>query len=844
MPRLSRLAFVLAVAALAARPPTARAEDAEKATHGDEAATPQITHDVETNGVRVRQYQLGCLSQLTYLIVSKGEAAVIDPQRDVDHYLRDAKTLGAKVTHVFLTHTNADFVAGHTELARGGAKVHIAKESGSKFPHDGLVDGSKVAVGDATFEAWATPGHTLDSMCLLLHVPGATPDPLYVFTGDTLFIGGIGRPDLMGGDATPMRLASAAYDSIAHLKTLPAATKVLPAHGAGSLCGAHLSPETVSTIGDERRGNPYLASMSRAQFVSRVVSGLPVAPAYFKFNARLNRDGPPVIEGAPAMPPGLSPAEFKTHLDGGAWAVDLRDAKAYAAGHVEGSVNVAIRGRLDTWTGIVIPFDARLLLVGSDDEVSEATFRFRRIGLDKVDGHLKGGVAAWKAAGLPVRTTELWSPERLMGAMRDGTEPILVDVRTASEVQDVRIGDYANLPLSDWDRFGHVLDPKAPVLFVCNSAYRSSMAVGLAERQGFASVASLDGGVDAWLTAKLPTKGTARIAGAAVCTTPPPSDGADAPTSTALPPPRGDDGDGARRRPARPAEGLRRPRRARRLAVRRVPRPRRRARRARRDRRPREGPRPGAARGPRRSRRHGGVRRRRHAHRRGPWPVDPRPLGRHDRVLARRRRRGRRADSGGRGGRGGRDPNPARRDAQSDARDASRGPRRPHALRPQEAPRGLLSRDPERRSPRELLSPLPAAAPRALLEPLPRGRRARAHAPRLVREPGHGAWRLGRARARRRTGHARDRAEGRRRERLPRAVVRRRPRRAPLPRLHDDRRARRRLRLGPRGATHAPAGRARAELVRSACASRSRSWAACSRASERGWPAGARRARR
>jgi rhodanese-related sulfurtransferase/glyoxylase-like metal-dependent hydrolase (beta-lactamase superfamily II) len=522
MTRLARFALVLAVAALATHPSSARAEDAEKATHGDAAATPQITHDVETSGVRVRQYELGCLSQLTYLVVSKGEAAVVDPQRDVDHYLRDAKALGAKVTHVFLTHTNADFVAGHTELARGGATVHIAKESGSKFPHDGLVDGAKVAVGDATFEAWATPGHTLDSMCLLLHVPGATPDPLYVFTGDTLFIGGIGRPDLMGGDATPVRLASAAFDSIARLKTLPAATKVLPAHGAGSLCGAHLSPETISTIGDERRGNPYLAPMSRAQFVSRVVSGLPVAPAYFKFNAQLNREGPPVIEGAPAMPPGLAPADFKTRLAAGAWAIDLRDAKTYAAGHVEGSVNVAIRGRLDTWTGIVVPFDASLLLVGSDDEVTEAAFRFRRIGLDKVEGHLAGGIEAWKAAGLPVRTNDLWSPERLMAAMREGTEPILVDVRAPAEVEDVRIGDYANLPLSDWERFGRVLDPKAPVLFVCNSAYRSSMAVGLAERQGFTTIASLDGGVDAWLTAKLPTKGTARVAGAAVCTTPPP----------------------------------------------------------------------------------------------------------------------------------------------------------------------------------------------------------------------------------------------------------------------------------------------------------------------------------
>lgn len=530
MSRPIRLALALALSALPlATRATARAgEDAEKAAHGDEASTPQTTLDVESGGVRLRQYQLGCLSQLTYLVASRGEALVVDPQRDVGHYQRDAKALGAKITHVFLTHTNADFVAGHTELARAGAKVHISAQSGSKFPHDGLVDGTKVSVGDATIEAIATPGHTPDSMTLLLHVPGASVDPLAAFTGDALFIGGIGRPDLVGGDTTPMRLASMAFDSMARLVRLPDATQVLPAHGAGSLCGAHLSPETVSTIGREKETNPYLRPMSRAQFVSRVVSGLPVAPAYFKFNVAINRAGPPVIEGAPAKPPALAPADFDAKRREGAWIVDLRDAGAYAAGHVEGAVHIAIRGRLDTWTGIVIPFDAPLLLVGTDAEVGEATFRFRRIGIDTVAGHLDGGMDAWKAAGLPVRTTEVWSPARLHDAIASHTEPVLVDVRTEGEAAELRIGDYANLPLSDWERFAKVLDPKAPVVFVCNSAYRSSMAVGLAERLGFTTIGSLEGGVDAWLTAKLPVLGTATRDGVVcqgpVCKLPAPSD--------------------------------------------------------------------------------------------------------------------------------------------------------------------------------------------------------------------------------------------------------------------------------------------------------------------------------
>ncbi len=315
----------------------------------------------------------------------------------------------------------------------------------------------------------------------------------------------------MGGDITPVVLANHAFDSMARLKTLPDATKVLPAHGAGSLCGAHLSPDTTSTIEGEKLTNPYLAPMSRAQFVSRVVTGLPVAPAYFKENVRINREGPPVIESTPVEPASLSPAEAKARMDAGAWVIDLREAASYAEGHVPGSVNVAVRGRLDTWTGIVMPFDASLVLVGSEDEAREATFRFRRIGLDKIEGRLEGGIAAWRKAGLPVRTTEMVRPEALAARIAAGTEPVIVDVRTTAEHEELRLGDYANLPVSDWQLFGKVLDPKAPVLFVCNSAYRSSMAVGLAERQGFQEVLNLEGGLDAWLSAGLPTKGTARL---------------------------------------------------------------------------------------------------------------------------------------------------------------------------------------------------------------------------------------------------------------------------------------------------------------------------------------------
>jgi rhodanese-related sulfurtransferase/glyoxylase-like metal-dependent hydrolase (beta-lactamase superfamily II) len=517
--RSARGAFLpaVAVATLAAFTP---AQDAERLTHGDEAASPQVSFEEKGPDFVLRQYQLGCLAQLTYLIGSQGEAAVVDPQRDVEHYLRDAQALGLTIKKVFLTHTNADFVAGHTELAqRIGAEVFISADSHSDFRHTPLHDGDRISIGALSLEAWATPGHTLDAMTFLIRVPAVAAQPTYALTGDTLFIGGIGRPDLVGGAVTPVILAEKAWDSMERLKTLPDAVRVLPAHGAGSLCGAHLSPETVSSIGAEKATNPYLRANSKAQFVSRVVSGLPIAPQYFRHNVALNRAGPPVVDWTSELPPGRTPAQVAAAVASGAWVIDLRDAVAYAAGHVAGAVNVAVRGRLDTWTGTVVPFDADLLLVGSDAEVREATFRLRRIGYDRVSGHLAGGMDAWLAAGQAVRTSDIVLPADLAARMAKGAEPMIVDVRTPAESAEMRIGDYANIPITEFEEFGRVLDPKQPIVLVCNSAFRSSMAIGLAERQGFEHVASLAGGLDGWLTAGLPVYGSGSLCAGSVCPT-------------------------------------------------------------------------------------------------------------------------------------------------------------------------------------------------------------------------------------------------------------------------------------------------------------------------------------
>ncbi|WP_145202961.1 rhodanese-like domain-containing protein [Planctomycetes bacterium Poly30] len=500
---------ILLPLALLAAAGTSPGQDAERASHGLGAAAPQISFEEQHGDFIVRQYQLGCLSQLTYLLGSGNEAAIVDPQRDVTHYEEDADALGLDIKWVILTHTNADFVAGHTELARRyDATILISGESGSLFEHDALQDGDRRPLGDVELEFWATPGHTLDSMTTLVHLPGVSPDPAYIITGDTLFIGGIGRPDLVGGEITPSVLAGRAFDTMQRFKTLPDATKILPGHGAGSLCGAHLSPETVSTVGAERATNPYLQIESRTAFISRVITGLPVAPKYFAFNVNLNRTGPPAVDWKDEMPPSLAPDEVAKRAQDGAWLIDLRGAKEYANGHISGAVNIDVRGRIDTWTGIAVPFEADLLLVGDDDLVKEAAFRFRRIGLDHLGGYLAGGMDAWKSAGQPVRRSELIDPAELAARIAAGTEPVLVDVRTPTEYEELRVGDYANLPVSDAAAFGRVLDRTQPVTFLCNSAYRSSMAVGLAERQGFENVSSLDGGLDAWLDAGLPVIGT------------------------------------------------------------------------------------------------------------------------------------------------------------------------------------------------------------------------------------------------------------------------------------------------------------------------------------------------
>ncbi len=485
------------------------AGDAEAATHGDEAAGVQLVKETQqkTPDFVFRQYNLGVLSHYSYLVGSGGEAMIVDPARDISRYVKDAQELGLKITKVYLTHSHADFVAGHMELAKAtGAEIIANAASQAGYPHRPVKDGDAILFGRVRGVIVTTPGHTPDGTCLYVYYPAAASKPSFVFTGDTLFIGSVGRPDLMGEGMSAAALAEMGFYSWKDkLSKLPDETKFFPAHGAGSLCGVHLSDKPVSTIGEQRRDNVYLQHKDLPSYVMAVIDGLPDAPQYFKHNAQMNHDGPPLVDWEKTIPPALTAADILARGKKDTWIIDVRDAQEFAAAHPQGAISIGIRGRFETWTGIMIPWGAPFVLVGSDDEVHEAAFRLKRIGYDAPAGFLQGGLDAWKQAKLPVGSLKLLKPQELQQQMQAGTAPIIVDVRLPSEWMALRIGNVLNIPLNKMFTDSKRLAKDMPVLTVCNSAYRSSMGASVLLKQGFKDVLNMEGGSEAWIAAGLPT---------------------------------------------------------------------------------------------------------------------------------------------------------------------------------------------------------------------------------------------------------------------------------------------------------------------------------------------------
>ena len=433
---------------------------------------------------------------------------IVDPARDISRYLKDAQELGLKITRVYLTHSHADFVAGHMELAKAtGAEILINEATQAGYPHKPLKDNDEVRLGKVRGVVIMTPGHTPDGTCMLVYTPGSAEKPAFAFTGDTLFIGSVGRPDLMGEGMSAAALAEMGYHTWQNkLSKIPDETQIFPAHGAGSLCGAHLSDKPVSTFGEQKRENVYLQHKDLTSYVMAVIDGLPDAPQYFKHNAKMNHDGPPLVDWDKVVPPALSAAQVYAQAQKGAWLVDVRDAKPlFAAAHPQGAINIGIRGRFETWTGIMIPWGEPFVLVGSDDEVREASFRLKRIGYDAPAGFLQGGLDAWTQASLPVGSLKLVQAKDLHQQMQDGTAPVIVDVRLPTEWMALRIGAVLNIPVNKLFTDSKRLAKDMPVLTVCNSAYRSSMGGSVLLKLGFKDVRNMEGGSEAWIAAGLPT---------------------------------------------------------------------------------------------------------------------------------------------------------------------------------------------------------------------------------------------------------------------------------------------------------------------------------------------------
>jgi hydroxyacylglutathione hydrolase len=450
------------------------------------------------------QFYLGCLAHASYILASQDEAVVVDPQRDVDIYVKAAEERGLKILHIFETHLHADFVSGHKELAeRTGAKIYIGARAGASFSHVDVQDGFELRVGKMALKVLDTPGHTPESICLLITDEEKSSRPWAILTGDTLFLGDVGRPDL-SKTHTPQELAGMLYDSL-HRKVLTLEDDVLvyPAHGAGSLCGRNMRADRSSTIGTERLTNYALQIKSREEFIRQLTANLPTRPGYFLQDAEINREGAPALSDLLELPP-ISAIQLRSMLDEGMFALDVRPGDQFAQGHVPGSINIALSGQFASWAGTVLGLSARpVLIADSLEQVSEARLRLARVGIEDALGYLNGGIGEWEKAGFSL--TEL--PQITVQILQDRLEAHasqVLDVRREPEWQAGHVEGAAWWPLDNFKISPPEIDRDQPIAVHCKSGYRSMIACSLLQRAGFQNVSNVIGGFDAWRQAGLP----------------------------------------------------------------------------------------------------------------------------------------------------------------------------------------------------------------------------------------------------------------------------------------------------------------------------------------------------
>ena len=449
-----------------------------------------------------RQYFLQCLSHASYLVAdeSSRRALVVDPQRDISGYLADAAAAGLDIEKVIETHFHADFLSGHLELAEAtGARICFGEQADAEFPIERLAHGQRIDLGEVVVEVRATPGHTPESISLVVYEHPDDEVPYGVLTGDTLFIGDVGRPDLLAAEGTSATaMARQLYHSVREqLLTLPDETRVFPAHGAGSACGKSLSSETSSTIGEQRRTNYALSPMAESDFVHIVTEGQPSTPLYFPYSAHRNRERRPLLDEH-HRPVAMSPSEVLERQCGGAVILDTRDTAEFAAGHLPGSLNVGLAGRVAEDAGDVLRPEDRIILVSDADHDLEAKVRLGRIGFDNVIGALVDPMSVFmERAELTERSSRLTAVE-LVDRIHAAPELTLLDVRNAGEFADGAIPGSLNIPLASLMTCLDELEPDRPVVAYCASGYRSSIAASVLARAGLRDVSDLLGGYAGW----------------------------------------------------------------------------------------------------------------------------------------------------------------------------------------------------------------------------------------------------------------------------------------------------------------------------------------------------------
>ncbi len=446
----------------------------------------------------IKQLYTGCLSEAAYYIDNEGEAAIIDPLRDIDAYIGLAKERNATIKYIFETHFHADFVSGHLDLAKAtGAPIIFGPNTETNFPIHKAKDGEVFQLGDSTIEVLHTPGHTIESSCYLVRTSAG--DPYALFTGDTLFVGDVGRPDLSSGNLTREELAAMLFDSLqSKIVPLPESVIIYPAHGPGSSCGKNLGPNTHSTLKEEKETNYALKAESKEDFVRVVTDGLDTPPSYFSINARINKEGYDSLEEV--LQSGLTPLNLeafeKWRTEDDAILLDTRASAVFVAGFIPGAVSIGLDGRFAEWAGSLLPFNKPIVLVTAPGEEKDSVVRLARVGFDKVKGFLDGGFATWMDAGEPIDMIIDVEADELAMDIPFDDNLVILDVRRETEFADGHVKDAVNLPLQELSDPATManLEEQQNLYVHCAGGYRSVIAASLLKRQGIHNLRNVNGG--------------------------------------------------------------------------------------------------------------------------------------------------------------------------------------------------------------------------------------------------------------------------------------------------------------------------------------------------------------